>query len=220
MKNLLIVDIKTNDLSMYGNVIDAGWCIYDIEQRVVKASGSTYFKTEENNMYPVNAVDVKHTNGCLRDFKRFMEFPINNYKYDAVVCYQSSFFKRYADKSKVRLKKPIICAREDIEWETKESTFNEQMIKSGVYNLYGNRSIHVCLALSDAFSRIENLLGVIKSAKEKYKIVYADISEDDIELAIESGFKYDKEKKLWFKKILDKDEAKFKFKVVKHKNET
>lgn len=215
IKNLLIVNVESDGLSRFDNILQAGWAIYDVEIQNLKAMGCTNFKSEENKAYEHNRLDIKHTNGCPKDLAKFFEYPIKNYKYDYVVAHNANFVKMYFDYWKIRAKKPWICTHSDINWSfirTRNLVLIADYLNINSGNLHGSGASN-CALIIGCFSRINNLQELLQDAVTPKKTYYADIETNDFGLAKKAGFEYDADLKVWKKKVREEDINSFEFKL-------
>lgn len=215
IENLLIVNVESDGLSRFDNILQAGWVIYNLENSLIKGFSSTNFKCEENKAISHNRIKLEYTKGCPRDLANFFEYPIKNYKYDYVVAHNSNFVKMYFDKWKIRTRKPWICTHSDIDWDF-SNTNNLVLIADYLGVNAGDlqkTGLETPFLIAKCFSQIRNIQLVLNNAADKSKVYYADVDSDSYSLAQKAGFKYDKDLNLWVKRVKKEDVNSFEFKL-------
>lgn len=217
MRTILVVDVETTGLDReHDEVIEVGWVLWSVEHRTMLDVRSALLPAKSNPAEAVNGIpEAALADGdasVWRDFERRASLA------DALVAHQAdfdrAFIERYATTSK-----PWVCTREDMRWPRAAAgtSLTHTALAHGCAVVAAHRAVNDCLLLvrllesvADVDERLDAALAHAKLPKVR---VVSLAPYEERETVKAHGFKWDPQRRQWWRVMAIEDAADFPFSV-------
>ena len=221
--NLLIIDTETTGLDPINDqMIELGAILYSVPHQTSLHQVSTLIPACHNPQEKVNRIPSKalpDVSSHLQKiaFEMFLEMVKHA---DYAVAHNADFDAQWFEKGFLeRDGHPLkwLCTMSDFEFPL-QTRPGESLISVALAHGIGVSSAHRaltdCLLIAALFDRLNDLPELIAHATRLKTVYIAKISYDDRQLAKDVGFKWNPDRKIWFRKMAREDIEKLPFKVV------
>jgi DNA polymerase-3 subunit epsilon len=223
MKNVLILDTETTGVDRdKDRVIEVGCILWSVEHRTTLSIYSNLIQGEDNAAEHINgitpAVLRQHPAPATRVFKA-VECLAE--RADIVVAHQADFDRAFcARHSDYLASKSWVCTKEDLVWPRAKpgTSLVATALAHGVPVFQAHRAISDCMLIARLFeahpdidTRLEAALAHSLIPKHRYVAI---TSYEERDLPKQAGFRWDGERKEWWRVLNEEDAAKLPFPTV------
>jgi DNA polymerase-3 subunit epsilon len=208
MTTLLLVDTETTGLDPERDrLIEAGAVLFDGATGRIVRCASWLLREESNPAEPINRlpVDLLVRCGWDRDAVGCELMELASECPDYVLAHNASFDRQWLPEL---ADEKWICTCDDAVWprvEREGAGLTAIALAYDVGVVRAHRAIDDCLTLAAVLSRVHEIEGGLDAwiarAVEPRIEVHALVSYDDRELAKHAGFRWDADRKVWWRRV-------------------
>lgn len=199
---LLILDVETTGLDpAVHELCEVGYVAYSTEHRAIVGCGSRLFPTKNGNA-------AEHVNGIPAGLlsyqpgtQEWLGFLFSN-TFDAFIAHNSDFDRQWLPECG-----PWVDTCDGFEWPRAgdNRSLSQLALAHGVGLVSAHRAIFDCLTIALMFQRVQaeghDLDALIAKALLPRVRIEAKISFVENHLAKAAGFRWDADRKVWFKTV-------------------
>lgn len=212
--SLLIFDVETNGLDpVKDQVIEVAGTLFSVKHCSTVAAFSFCMRADGNAAESINGIPAElikerglaQADGWYR-VKAWME------KADAIVAHNAQFDRGFCPMNMQDVR-PWICSQDDIEWPRPASSGSlvAQLLSHGLGVSHAHRALVDTMNIARLFERAAELgsptADLIEKAMRPKKRYVAVVSYETNALAKTAGFRWDPERKQWWRKLVAEDVA-------------
>ncbi|MGB7275923.1 MAG: 3'-5' exonuclease [Geitlerinemataceae cyanobacterium] len=227
--NLLIIDTETTGLNPEDDrVIELGAILYNVDYQTVLHQISMLCPAPENPAEKINRIPSSVLPTIEPNLQRWMlltfEQMVKHASY--AVAHNAEFDRQWFDDRHLpklmKEDRPMqwLCTMDDFTWP-RQNRPGESLVTLALAHGIGVSSAHRaltdCQLIAALFDRMDKdqLSELIAAAARPKYLFKADVSYDDRQLAKDAGFKWNPDRKMWTRKMVEEDTQLLPFRVVK-----
>jgi DNA polymerase III subunit epsilon len=218
MKNVLIVDTETTGVDREkDHVIELGCILWNVEHRCAVELYSRLLPAESNAAEAINGIPAALLS-TLKDAGTWDGFAELTDEAEACVAHQADFDRAFVERH-VAIEMPWICTREDMRWPragTGESLI-ATALAHGVAVVSAHRAISDCLLIARLFETVPDIDVRLEAALAHALLPKARLVSlapyEEREIVKASGFKWDPQRKEWWRRMSLRDSEALPFKT-------
>lgn len=227
--NLLIIDTETTGLNPNDDrVIELGAILYSVSYQTVIHQISILFSAPDNPAEKINRIPSSVLPTIEPNLQKWMLWTFEQMVKHAsyAVAHNAEFDRQWFNGQHLpqlmKEDKPIqwLCTMDDFTWP-QQNRPGESLVTLALAHGIGVSSAHRaltdCQLIAALFDRMEKdrLPEIIAAAARPKFLFKADVIYDDRQLAKDAGFKWNPDRKMWTRKMVEEDTQLLPFKVIK-----
>lgn len=207
MNRILFYDTETTGVdSSKDKVIEVAGVLWDIDFSAIVSTFSTLMHSESNDALAINHIPVGLLQCAPKAEQVWQRVSSFFAAADVVVAHNAAFDYEFTPEA-VRSKTKWVCTLDDVTWD--RASQNKSLVaialSYGVAITDAHRALPDCLTLAKLFERYAELGGNVRDLlahglRPKAKVM-AVVSYRDNEKAKANGFRWDAEKKYWWRRL-------------------
>ncbi len=210
---LLILDTETTGLEVDKHkCLEIGAILFDVRHRSVLAQQSFLLPVETNDAESINRIPAVITRLPQPYKEGIVFFKSLVAVADVILAHNAEFDRKWFGVGELpTISKPWICSMEDIVWPKDRNLKNRPSVRDlalayGIPVWNAHRALTDCVYLAEVFMRCNNLDDLLAQALEPRRLVKAEISYEQRNLAKEAGFRWnDPIPRAWSRKLSDRE---------------
>jgi DNA polymerase-3 subunit epsilon len=217
MKAVLILDTETSGLGPSDRVVEIGAVLWSVSHATTIASYSTLVDGPSNGAHHINGIPPASLVEGADEAAVWERLSGWLARADAICAHNADFDRRFAPKG-WDCGKPWIDTM-DVEWPqhcTSKALVNI-VLQHGLGVSHAHRALTDCELIARLLERVAELghdvEDMLRLAARPKVLVRAIVSYEDREKASACGFRWDKESKMWTRKVCMEDANAFPFAV-------
>ncbi len=221
-ETLLIIDTETTGLdSVKDFCLEIGAILFHVPTRSVLAQQSFLLPVASNSAESINRIPAEVTRvkqpweEAIKYFVALLDTA------ELLVAHNVSFDKQWFLKSPLpKVNKPWLCSMEDITWPSSRQLRPKPSVRdlALAYEIpvwSAHRALTDCIYLSEVFRRCEDLETLLLHGLEPRRLMRAQVSYEERNLAKQAGFRWnDPVKGFWTRRLSDREASSLDFPVV------
>lgn len=223
----LILDTETTSLEAppKGAIVEVAITLFDLKHAQPVESFASLIRCDHNEAEAINGIPIGMLKEAAPPYEVWRSVQYIAQPADVIIAHNAEFDRQFvpADSEFPLGVRPWVCSENDIKWPHREraGSLANLALSLGL----GVASAHRAMADVDTLARIftrlaergHDLEALIRHAMRPKALFHALVSFEEKEIAKEHGFRWDKESRVWWRRIPIEDAKKLPFKVKRVK---
>jgi DNA polymerase-3 subunit epsilon len=216
VRRVLIIDTETNGLDPEANqVVEVGCILWNLEHQTYEECYSALLPAPHNEAAAINGIKVAMLPKEAVAWEVVDELAALS---DAFVAHNAPFDQSFSEPH-LKTKKTWICTMEDFVWPAPlgKKALTDIALAHGVAVVSAHRALTDCMTIARLFERVsdssDRLRQAFQRAQRPKAFVVAMVSYPQRDLAKTAGFRWDGERKAWWKVMAIEDAKRLPFDV-------
>lgn len=205
MNTILILDVETTAIQPQdGHLLEVGMILFSVADRAVLGQLSFLEPVAENPVEHINKIPAALSSRVpATTFSGLKQAAIDFAQLaDAYVAHNADFDRSWVGR--FLPEKPWICSMVDIEWplvEKKNPSLQALALAHGIPVWAAHRALTDCIYLAQVFERTPDLESVLLEGLQPRFVFQALVQYEQNQDARDAGFRWDKEKRAWLRRM-------------------
>ncbi len=219
---LLILDTETTGLDpLHDQCLEVGAILFHLQSRSVLAHTSFLIPVSSNSAECINKIpaEITRLSQPWKDGLKYFEALLD--RADVVIAHNSEFDRQWFGVTPLpEITKPWICSMEDVSWPSKLNLRGRPSVRdlAIAYEIpvwSAHRALTDCIYLVEVLKRCNDLELLLIQALEPRRLMKAEISYDQRQLAKNAGFRWnDPVPGAWTRRLSEREIQELDFKVI------
>ena len=220
--SLLIIDTETSGLEPeQDHCLEVGSILFSVPERAVLAQQSFLLPVTSNAAEPINRIPASVTR-LPQPWRQALDYLASLIdSADVLVAHNAAFDRQWFGRGSLpAVQQPWLCTMEDIRWPAERQLRSRPSVRdlALAYEIpvwAAHRALSDCTYLAEVFRRCENLEDLLMKGLEPRRLMRAQVSYDNRQLAKDAGFRWnDPVKGAWTRRLSEREASELAFSVV------